>query len=255
MLNNNGEFEYTAEELDALFADDSQATPPAADKNVTASEQTSTESDTTDQSTESTEQTKIEQTKAFAKRLSEKTAKAVQTERENIAKQLGYESYDAMMKSRETSVLEKHGLDTEASEKAIDEIVQMRLNNDPRMQELEELRALKVQEYGKQQLAELTELTGGEITSFNQVPKEVIDVWKQCGSLKKAYLQVKGEDLLLKTRKAQTQTTTEHMQVPGSNSSALPDDRRTLTDKEKDLWRLFNPSMTDEEINKLTTKK
>ena len=98
-------------------------------------------------------------------------------------------------------------------------------------------------------------MTDGKITKLDQLPKEVIDVWKQTGDLKKAYLQVEGENLILAARRAQSQGSVNHMATPQSGTSQIPTDRRLLTEDEKRVWKLFNPQMTEEELNKQTVKK
>ena len=245
-----GVFEFTPEELDALFGDDSQATPPADETNASSATQTSDNDTSNDSQVDS-----VETTKAFSKRLNERTAKAIAAERETIAKTMGFNSYDEMIKSKETSVIKKHGLDPQASAEAVDEIVKMRLDADPRMKELEELRQLKVQEFGKQQLAEVTKLTDGEITSLSQLSKETIDLWKTGVSLKAAYLQTEGEQLLAKAKHSAATSSTDHLKQPGREGAAIPSDMRLLTDVEKEAWRIFHPTITIDELNKLTTKK
>lgn len=248
-----GDFDFTAEELDALFGTESQETPPADSNNATE-QQTPPVEEQADTTT-TTKEDAVETTKAFARRLSERTSKAVAEEREAIAHKLGYKSYDEMMQTTENRRLEDNGLDPAIAAPVINQLVEERLRNMPQMQELAELRALKVQEYGKQQLAEITKLTDGKITKLDQLPKEVIDIWKQTGDLKKAYLQVEGENLIMAARRAQSQGSVTHMATPQSGVSSIPTDRRLLTEEEKRVWKLFNPQMTDEELNKQTTKK
>lgn len=248
---NNGDFEFTAEELDALFGAEPQETPPADENNATAQDAQPKQEQ---QPTETVED-KVETTKAFARRLSERTSKAVAEEREAIAQKLGYKNYDEMMRTTENRRLEDSGLDPELAAPVINQLVEERLKSMPQMQELAELRALKVQEYGKQQLAEITKLTDGKVTKLDQLPKEVIDIWKQTGDLKKAYLQVEGENLILAARRTQSQGTVTHMSTPQSGVSSIPTDRRLLTEDEKRIWKLFNPQMSVEELNKQTVKK
>ena len=249
-----GDFDFTAEELDALFGTESQETPPADSNNATEQQTPPTGEQANTTTTTSVEDT-VETTKAFARRLSERTSKAVAEEREAIAHKLGYKSYEEMMQTTENRRLEDNGLDPAIAAPVINQLVEERLKNLPQMQELAELRALKVQEYGKQQLAEITKLTDGKITKLDQLPKEVIDIWKQTGDLKKAYLQVEGENLIMAARRAQSQGSVTHMATPQSGVSSIPTDRRLLTEEEKRVWKLFNPQMTDEELNKQTTKK
>lgn len=240
LLDDTGVNEFSLEELEDLFKeDDEQDTPPANnDTNPPAAKPTD------DDKSKS-----IEQTKAFAKRLNEVKNK----EREQIAKSLGYESYDVMMKQRETQLLEDKGLDPEQVAPIVDELVKQRIDNDPRMKELETLRKKQIEEFGKKELAEIAKLTDGEVTKFEQLPKEVLDLWKTKGSLKSAYIAVKGEELILKARSAQSKGSTSHLSgLDGSNVKKV--DTRPLTEKEKQTYKFFNPGISDEELNKKTTK-
>lgn len=224
------------DELEALFKDDTQQdTPPVDD---------GTMSNPPD----------VSQTKAFAKRLAEEKAKFVNEERENIAKSLGFNSYVELQKSRERKVYEDKGLDPDEISPIVEELVKKRLDDDPRMKELAQFKAKQVEEFGKQELAEITKLTGGEVTSFEQIPQDVMNLWKTKGSLKAAYLELKGEELILKARSAQSKGSTSHLANPSGRS--VPDNgKRPLTEHEKQIWRLFNPNLTEEELNKKMVSK
>lgn len=237
----DGVNEFTAAELEELFSDESQSeTPP-----------TETETDPQPDTEESTSaQSSVDTTKAFAKRLKESTDKVRLEEREAIAKSLGFESYEALQKSRETKVLEDKGLDPDQASEAINELVKQRIENDPRMKELDELRKIRVREFGEKELAEITKLTGGKITKLNQLSKEVIDLWTKKGSLKAAFMELEGEKLILSIRNEQSKGTTSHLANPSGSTST--NNKRPLTDKEKQAWRLFHPHMTEEELNKKT---
>lgn len=227
-------------DLEALFNDDEQQkNSPTATGN--------TEPGTV-------ESKPVDQTKAFAKRLAEEKAKAVNEERESIAKSLGYNSYDELQKSRERKTFEDRGLDPDEVSPIVEELVKQRIDNDPRMKELELYRAKQVEEFGRKELAEITKLTGGEVTKLEQLPKEVIDLWKTKGSLKAAYLELKGEELILKARNEQNRGSTSHLNnATGSGGSDT--NMRPLTQEEKKYWKFFNPSMTDEELNKKLVSK
>ena len=240
----DGVNEFTAAELEELFSDDIQSeTPP-----------TETETDP-QQATEVEEKssTDVDKTKAFAKRLKESTDKVRQEEREAIAKSLGYESFDELQKSRETKVLEDKGLDPEQASEAIDELVRKRIENDPRMKELDELRKQRVKEFGEKELAEISKLTNGEITKFSQLSKEVIDLWTKKGSLKAAYMELEGEKLITKIRSEQSKGTTSHLTNPSGGSATST--KRPLTAKERQIWKQFNPRMTEEELDKVMVDK
>lgn len=238
--------DLSLEDLNTLFNDDgTQETPPADETNVP--ETSPNDSNDTDNGNDTVNK---EETKAFAKRLSKK----INDEREAIAKTMGFNSYDDMIKSRELKLMEDKGLDPEQVSPVLDELVQQRLNNDPRMKELEMLRRKQIEEFGKQELAEITKLTGGEITSLTQLPREVIDLWKSKGSLKSAYIELKGEELINKIRSEQSRGSTNHLASPGGTVDTTVN-KRHLTTEEKQIWKLFNPTVTDEELNKKTIDK
>lgn len=224
-------------DLDSLFADDSQQEPSPVEEE-----------------TAPTADSNIDNTKAFAKRLRESTEKARAEERESIAKAMGYGSYEELIKSRERKVIEDKGLDPDDVAPIVEQLVKERIDKDPRMQELEELRQMRVQEFGKKELAEVTKLSGGEITSLNQLSPEVISAWKQKGSLKAAYLEVEGEKRIMRMMSDQSRGTTTHLTANGG-SAAVPTGERNLTADEKKMYKFFNPSMTDDQLNKITVKE
>ena len=248
----NGANIFTPEELEALFKDDdTQATPPAeTGTNTQDGDQNTDGSNTADAGN----QNDVTTTKAFANRLKESTAKAVQAERESIAKSLGYDSYDAMIKSREKKTLEDKGLDPDIVSPVIDDLVKQRIDNDPRMKELEGFRNQQLIEFGKKELAELTELTGGQITSLAQLSPEVKKLWGEKGSLTKAYMELEGTNLVRSMRSEQSKGSTSHMNTPNGNAG-VPTGERHLTEEEKQAWRFFNPGISEEELNKKTVKK
>lgn len=235
----DGVEEFTLEELEDLFKDEGkQDPPPAGETNPPEPEVKPTN-----------DKGNIDNTKAFAKRLNEMRVK----EREDIAKAMGFESYEVMMKDRDTKLMESKGLDPEQVAPIVEQLVKERIDNDPRMKELETLRKKQVKEYGEKELAEITKLTGGEITKLEQIPKDVLDLWTKKGSLKAAYLELKGEELILKAQSAQSKGSTDHLKTP-SGEKKQPTGERPLTDEEKKRYKFFNPGISDEELNKKTTK-
>jgi hypothetical protein len=235
---NLGANEFTIEELEELFNDTIQSTTPATETNTEAQES----DDGDDKST-------VENTKAFAHRLKQSTDKARKEERESIAKSLGYESYDDMLNKREAKTLEDKGLDPDEVKPVVDELVKQRLATDPRMAELEEFRKQKIVDFGTKELAEITKLTNGKITEFSQLPKEVLNLWVQRGSLKSAYLELEGEKLIMEARSGTSKGSTDHMQSM-SGGAPTNNNQRHLTEQEKAMWKYFNPGISDEELNK-----
>lgn len=237
-----GANDLNLQEIEALLADEGQSETPPTESDAAHND---TDNGNTGNGTED-----VSKTKAFAHRLKESTEKARREERETIAKSLGFESYDAMIKSRENKILEDKGLDPEQVAPVVEELVQKRLNEDPRMRELEELRKQQIAEFAKKEMAKITELTDGEITEMSQLSPETIEVWRKTGNLQQAFMQVEGVTLINKIKAGKTKGTTDHMQNP-SGSTGSSANTRSLTEEEKRVWKLFNPQTTDEELNKM----
>lgn len=231
-----GANELTTEELEELFKDDVQPeTPPVQEQNP--------------QNVEHKEDD-IDKTKAFAKRLKESTDKARSEERESIAKALGYASYEELTKSRERQLIEEKGLDPEQTSVIVDELVKKRLEQDPRILELEEIRKQRIKEFGEKELKEITELTNGAITRFDQLSDKVLESWKKKGSLKSAYIEIEGENLINKIKSEQSKGSTQHLKNP--SGTTIPSGKRLLTSEEKKVWRLFNKGISEDDLNKIT---
>lgn len=238
-----GANEFSMEELEELFKEEGQETPPAeGNKNppeTPPNEPTKTETNVED----------VTKTQAFARRLKEEKEKALKEARQEIAASLGYASYEELQKSKEKKMLEEQGLDPEQVSPIVEKLVEERLSKDPRMQELEELRKAKVNEFASKELKEINDLVGTNYASVNDIPKDVLDDWRKSGSLKKSYIALHGEELILKAKSAASKGTTSHLQTPGGSPGG-PTNKRPLNDEERAVWKLFNPGITDEELNK-----
>ena len=238
----NGANEFSLEELDNLFKEEgTQETPPAGSQTESPANPPEQKEDVT-------------QTQAFAHRLKEEKDKARKEARDEIATALGYESFEALQKSRENKLLEDKGLDPEQVNPIVDELVKQRLDNDPRMRELEALKQQQVRAFAEKELKDISTLTGEQYTSLDQLPKDVIEDWKTSGSLKSSYIKLHGEELIIKARKAQTQGSTQHLQST-AGSAPTPTDTRPMTDREKAIYKFFNPGVKDEELDKKMYKK
>ena len=238
-----GANEFTIKDIEEYLNSEGADTP--------AAETTGTNQPTTEK------QNSVTETQAFAHRLKEATMKAREEERQNIAKSLGFESYEDLQKNREKSLYESKGLDPEEVAPVIEEIVEKRLKDDPRMQELESYREKQAEAWAKKELEDLKQLTGGKINNISDVPEDVLNLWKTKGSLKEAYLQLKGEELIREMRGSiaskQNSASTEHLKSPRGTSAPITDKNvRPFTDKEKAIYKMFNPDVTDDELSKMT---
>lgn len=238
----NGANEFSLDELENLFKEEGQQeTPPATEETGTSA-------------TPPTEKEDVTTTQAFAHRLKEEKEKAHKEARDEIAAALGFASFEELQKDKEKKLLEDKGLDPEQVNPIVEELVKQRLDNDPRMKELEAIKQQRVKEFAEKELKEIASLTGEQYTSLDQLPKDVIEDWGKTGSLKKSYISLHGEELIIKARKAQTTGGTTHLQPP-AGSPPTPTDTRPMTDKEIAIYKFFNPNISDDELKQKLYKK
>ena len=213
----NGVKDSALLDLEALLNEEDDETPPSQTENATpATSPVAPES----KAQETKEPEKESETQAFARRLRESTEKARREEREAIAKQLGKSSYEELLRERESKEFEAKGLDPEAAKEVFDKMYEERIQADPRFKELDEYRAAKAKEWGKNQMAELSKLTGGKITRIEQLDQPTLDRAQKEGSFVSAYMALHGAELIEEMRlngiAKQQQNTTSHLANPAS---------------------------------------
>lgn len=243
----SGENEFSLEELEALFKEEEPVPPQVEEKELQEPQEPQTSIDD-DQQVIDKKAKKKEVTRGVAERI-----KKVRLEEQNaIAKRMGYESFDQMIKSQEDKLIKDKGYDPDDLAPIVEELLKTRLENDPRIQELENIKKERMKEFAKRELAEISKLTGGEIDSMDKLPKDVLDEWAKTGSLKNAFLLLKGEEYITRaTTRQNVKGGTEHLRSVGG-TAPKPSNVRPLTDEEKSVWRQFHPMISDEELNKKT---
>ena len=120
----DGVNEFTIAELEQLFDSEFEQVPPPVE------EKTDAQGADDDKKEQNVPTDDIDKTKAFAKRLKESTDKVRQEEREVIAKSLGYESYEKLVKENETKKLEEKGIDCVINQCILSEIASNASNVD-----------------------------------------------------------------------------------------------------------------------------
>lgn len=191
------------------------------------------------------------ETKAVSKRINEVRAQTERETREAMAKELGYESYNAMKKAKEKKMLEDAGLDEAAVSDVVKKLVDARLADDPRLKKLADIEAAEKNKFVASQLAEINKATGMNFKSLDQLPPETLEVWQKTGNLKQAYFATQGEALLAGKVARAANGSTAHLANPGSAGGSAK--QRPLTDEEKAMWRMVMPDITEEELSKKTT--
>lgn len=244
-----GAKEVSLQDIEDYLNGISQDTPPATDDN-----QNPPASQPVDDKKKVDDNEKV--TQIVARRLKEEAEKIRAAERDAIAKEFKHESWDAYLKAKEQKALEEKGYDPKEISPMIDEMLKQRMDADPRLKELEELRAIKREAFAKKELAELSQVTLGKITKLEDIPKDVADVWRKGTPLKQAYLALHGEKLVNELRKnGGTNTTTAHLYNPSGTSVDDSAKGRPLTEQEKYIAKIFNPELTDEQLAKKIKKE
>lgn len=249
----NGAKEFTIKDIEDFLNGEGAVSPAANEGNESSPAAQPSTSDGTP--AQVTDPTPVTETQAFAHRLKEATSKARNEERESIAKSLGYESYADMQAKREAEMLKEKGLDPEDVSPVVEQLVQKRLAEDPRLQEFDTYKQERLNAWAQKELAELSELTDGKISKFEDVPKNVIESWKTKGSLKAAYLELCGEQLIRETRASvasgQSRGSTSHLGGSQGAPASGNNNKRPFTEQEKEVYKLFNPGVTEEELSKM----
>lgn len=242
-----GENEYSLEELETLF-EEKEPVPLQDEDEETSQEPVS--DDTTPEPDKAVDEKKVAK-KEITKGVAERIKKVRLEEQNAIAKRMGYDSYDNMLKSQEDKLIKDKGYDPDDLAPIVEELLKTRLENDPRIQELENIKKERMKEFAKRELAEISKLTGGEINTIDELPKDVLDEWTKTGSLKNAFLLLKGEEYIARARTKPVKGGTGHLQSTGG-TAPIPGNTRPLTNEERQVWKQFHPTISDEELNKKT---
>lgn len=198
---------------------------------------------------ETSEEPQPNMTKAVSERINTVRRKTEAETQDRIAKELGYDSYEAMQKANEQKMLRDAGLDEEEIGAVVEKLVQKRLAEDPRLKKLEEIEANEKANFVTAQLKEINEL-GNNFASIDELPKETLDMWEKIGDLKQAYLATQGEALLKRRYSNQDKGSLRHLASP--DQSSVGTKTRKLTESEKAIWRSVMPDITEEELSKKT---
>lgn len=185
-------------------------------------------------------------TQNMTKRINEVRAKTEKETKEALAKELGYDSYEAMKKAKEAEIIKGAGYNAEDLSKVIDPILEERLKNDPRLARLQEYENREREAYIETQLKAINETTGQNLKK-SDLPKETLDLWAKGLDLEQAYYATHGKQIVAK---AATGSLTHMASTPGQGKVKT----RPLTAEEKALYRSINPSITEEELSKKTTE-
>lgn len=205
--------------------------------------------DVTPASEEEKEAKKLELTQGMTKRINEVRAKTEKETKDNLAKELGFESYEAMKKAKEDELISKKGYNPKDIKEVLDPLVEKRLADDPRFKELEAFKARERDAYIQAQLTAINEATGQQL-KIADLPQATLDLWAKGLNLEEAYYATHGKQIITKVKSEVSNGSLSHLATGGG--AGQPKLRR-LTEEEKAMYRAIAPHMTEEELNKKTT--
>lgn len=181
-------------------------------------------------------------------RINEVKTKTEKETLDRVAKELGHESYAAMKKAEEMSLIKKQGYNPDELEKVLEPILKKRLEDDPRFKRLEALEQRDRDEYVRTQLAAINDATGQQL-KITDLSKDTVDLWSKGIPLEQAYYATEGKQLINKVKNQVNNGSLEHLAV--GSGSQQPKVRR-LTESEKDIYRSIASFLTEDELNKKT---
>lgn len=182
-------------------------------------------------------------TKQFSKRLNE--------EREKIAKQLGFNSYDELIKDKTRKTISDAGYDPDDEDfkKAVEAAVKERLETDPELIQqrklLEELKAKEAQLWEKEQLSALEKEYGIKVKSIADLDAKTKELMAKGLDLTDAYYIANKNKL-----KQKQPTGKEHLNPEtGAGGKSEGGTKNVVTQTDIDNYRDFSGTTeTDEEI-------
>lgn len=182
-------------------------------------------------------------TKQFAKRLKE--------ERDKVAKQLGFESFDEALKGATRKEIADAGYDPDDPDfkKAVEAAVKHRLETDPEIAEqrklLEQFKAQEAKTWERQQLEALEKEYGVKLKSLSDADSKTKELMAKGLDLTDAYFIANKPKL-----KEKQGTGKEHLQPDAKNGAkGSSDDKIVVTQADIDRFREFsNGNETDDQI-------
>lgn len=188
------------------------------------------------------------ETKAFSERLKK--------EKEKMAKQLGYNSWDEALEAKTNDKIIDKGLDPDTIKPMLKELMEADPDYRAAMEYKKEKEAVEQKIWADNELKKLNEKFGIHIKDINSLDDNVVKLWNSGLSLEKAYAAEHYEDIQKAAIKRGNirQTGKEHMidpvgQGPGTDTVKKP------TAEQISVFRALNPGVSDEDIIKYINRR
>lgn len=197
----------------------------------------------------------MEQKKRYQERLEKDRSKIRDAERIALAKEMGYDTWDAFKHATTESKLLEKGLDPATVKPILKEI----MSNDPEYREALEYKKLKQEEekqtWAKEELKKLNSAYGTAFKTIDELDEGTISLWNAGVALEKAYVAQnfdKVQEHLVKKASIKDDGK-QHMKAPGAKQGA--ETTAELSEAEFKYFQKFNPGKSREEFLAYKNKK
>lgn len=187
--------------------------------------------------------------KAYAERLNRDRERIRSEERERIAQDFGYTSWDEYREAQTNSKLLDNGLDPETVRPVLKDIIKSDPDYIEAMEYKKREEALKAREWGEGEVRKLNSKFGTTFNSIDELDEETVKLFNNGMSLEKAYVSQHYDELEEKAiKKAKIDTGKEHLKKDEGTPSTETVKKVEVTDAEFRKFKSINPYATDEEI-------
>lgn len=197
----------------------------------------------------------VDKTKEYSERLNKDRARIKQETQAELAKAMGFESWDEMLAKKHDDTMLEKGLDPELVKPMIKEFLQQDPDYIAAMEYKKDKEAKEKEIWAQNELLKLNNKFGLGLTSIEDLDENVIKLWNSGIPLDKAYAAEHYVDLeKLAMKKAIVKGNgKEHLINPGTSGNKT-DKVKTLTPEELKMFKQINPYASEEEINKYINK-
>lgn len=190
-------------------------------------------------------------TKAYSERLKKDREKIRIEERDALAKEFGYDSYEKFRDAHVDNSLLDKGLDPDTVKPLIKDLIK----NDPEYVEAMRFKAEKEEIekniWAKDEIKKLNDKFGLKLTDISELDEDTVKLWNGGLSLDKAYAANHYSDIekgvLRKTKEQDSGKT--HLNKP-EGTGKTDTNKIVVTDDVYAQFRAFNPDVTREEVEK-----
>lgn len=189
-------------------------------------------------------------TKTYSDRLKKDREKIRNEERDNLAKELGYDNYEKFREAHVDNSLLDKGLDPDTVKPLLKDLIK----NDPEYVEAMRFKAekeeLEKNVWAKDQIKALNDKFGLNLQSISDLDEDTVKLWNNGISLDKAYAANHYEDLEKSSLRKLKEQDSGKSHLKKVDGSTVESDEIVVTDDIYRQFKAFNPDVTRDDIKK-----